>query len=419
MRIATKVSLLVFVGALVGSSLLAYFVYISVRSELEIVIGHQQAELGSEVMDKIDRLLFTYRIGIQNIGEEETLAQALSGSQRNHDIATRRMKELPFLTGPWDSLRVVDTHGRVVVSSREREEGEDLMQFPATKVAIDTALSGKVYYSDFLISKESNRPSILFSAPIRDQDLPDAPIIGVMVGHLAWPVVVEILSDVSSVSDFDLYTSDGRLVVSTDREELFNIDPEMAKAEEHQVAKFKIVAESDDEQERLTTLSRSEGYLSYKGNDWQLSIETPTEIAFAPARETARGIILIFLPIVSLAVALTIFYLNRYIIKPIIVLTGVADSIAKGDFKNRASVDSKDEVGMLANAVNTMADKIQESQKGLEKEVEEKTAELNKKLSELERLNVFMVDREVRMVELKKELSTLKEKSSSLKKTEV
>ena len=57
---------------------------------------------------------------------------------------------------------------------------------------------------------------------------------------------------------------------------------------------------------------------------------------------------------------------------------------------------------------------LEKLKSGLEKTVAEKTSELNGKVSELEKINEMMVDRELKMVELKKEIATLKGGNTSV-----
>jgi nitrate/nitrite-specific signal transduction histidine kinase len=114
---------------------------------------------------------------------------------------------------------------------------------------------------------------------------------------------------------------------------------------------------------------------------------------------------------------------------------------------SRVETESRDELGMLANSFNLMAENVREAHEALEKKVKERTAELEKsksgleemvilrtaelekskseleqmvldrteeiqgKLAELEKVNAVMVGRELKMLELKQEIEALKNKS--------
>ena len=73
--------------------------------------------------------------------------------------------------------------------------------------------------------------------------------------------------------------------------------------------------------------------------------------------------------------------------KPIMRLAQSATEIAEGNFAARVPVDSSDEVGMLSQSFNEMANQIQASHQTLENRVEERTRELAKAIDDLKRSN--------------------------------
>jgi len=101
--------------------------------------------------------------------------------------------------------------------------------------------------------------------------------------------------------------------------------------------------------------------------------------------------------------------LARSIIKPLALLTEMAKGFGKGDMSKRVHLPGNDELGIVADAFNEMADNIQQSHANLESQVQERTVELKKQLSDLEKMNMLMIDRELRMVELKKQNKELKD----------
>ena len=107
--------------------------------------------------------------------------------------------------------------------------------------------------------------------------------------------------------------------------------------------------------------------------------------------------------------------LARTLTLPIRLLLRSASKLQEGDFSQRVHFRSKDEVGTLGNAFNTLAEKLRGFYAGLEQAVKERTAELDQsqkeltvKLNDVERLNKVMVGRELKMIELKKEIEELK-----------
>jgi len=81
------------------------------------------------------------------------------------------------------------------------------------------------------------------------------------------------------------------------------------------------------------------------------------------------------------------FYASFSIVGPIQTLRDVVFNIGSGDFSKRANIRSKDEVGQLSQAINKMAEKLQDSYSGLEAKVAEKTKELSQTLLQSQKDN--------------------------------
>jgi HAMP domain-containing protein len=153
--------------------------------------------------------------------------------------------------------------------------------------------------------------------------------------------------------------------------------------------------------------------------------------------------------------------LNRVVLKNIRKLKQATTEIQKGNLNEEIKIDAKDEIGNLAEAFNKMTGELKKSKQvledynkkleaevkertkdleiteqklksvnfdledkvktrtaeleklksGLEETVVQRTADLNQKVTEVEKINKFMVDRELKMVELKRRISELEEKS--------
>ncbi len=105
-----------------------------------------------------------------------------------------------------------------------------------------------------------------------------------------------------------------------------------------------------------------------------------------------------------LTLTLTIYFLSEKIVKPIKILSKTIDSFASGNTSIRSDIKTDDEIGILSDNFNKMADKINEQivsieqySKNLEIMVEERTDELlkaldsikdkDKKLNQIEKIN--------------------------------
>jgi len=69
---------------------------------------------------------------------------------------------------------------------------------------------------------------------------------------------------------------------------------------------------------------------------------------------------------------LLIILLSRVIVKPISLMRDIAVELSRGDFSRRAQVNSRDEIGTLANAFNQMIDHLQKSIDDRDREIAER-----------------------------------------------
>jgi len=113
--------------------------------------------------------------------------------------------------------------------------------------------------------------------------------------------------------------------------------------------------------------------------DWTVFVEQPMEEAYAPlyAPLIRIGILLLLGLVLSLLASLA---LARYMVRPINLLREGAVAIAGGNLDQKIDVKSGDELQDLAEQFNNMAAKLKESYAGLERKVDERTAELKEAL---------------------------------------
>jgi len=126
-------------------------------------------------------------------------------------------------------------------------------------------------------------------------------------------------------------------------------------------------------------------------------------------------------------VLLIFYFVFRSIINPLRKMTFVCEEVKKGNLGVRIDIKSKTEIGELANMLNEMIEKLEETKFSweikiqartrelegltgkLEEQVKERTKELQNKVGELERFSRLAVGRELKMIELKEEIKKLKE----------
>jgi two-component system, NtrC family, sensor kinase len=114
---------------------------------------------------------------------------------------------------------------------------------------------------------------------------------------------------------------------------------------------------------------------------WRVFVEEPQSEVFAPMYDAILRTI--FLLIGGLVVSvLASLFLARRMVTPVRALQQGAERIGAGDLDGRIDVRTGDELEDLAARFNNMAAQLKESYAGLERKVDERTAELREALSQ-------------------------------------
>ena len=112
---------------------------------------------------------------------------------------------------------------------------------------------------------------------------------------------------------------------------------------------------------------------------WTMFVELPVEEAYASLYLALQRLAIVLAGASMFAVLAGIF-LARRMVGPIQALRAGAERIGGGDFAQRISIKTGDELEGLANQFNDMGARLQESYADLEKKVELRTAELSESL---------------------------------------
>lgn len=190
--------------------------------------------------------------------------------------------------------------------------------------------------------------------------------------------------------------------------ELFDLDPEDVNSEEY--FKITILGAGSPDLVEITnrmvaggnglvilTLDGVDTYLAFapiRSNGYSVGIVVPAaelQTAILSARNetqsriqsAARLAALILAGLLLVAVVISL-RLSQRITAPIAKLTETANSIVAGDLAAKAVEDSRDEIGTLAHAFNTMTSRLRETLAGLEQRVADRTSELTEANQQVE-----------------------------------
>ena len=378
----------------------SFLIFTSTRSILKKNISAQQTISAVETIDKIDRIFNNYLLTLQTMGEEEDLERFLGGEKNIQPEINRRMRELTFLTGPWDILFVVDRNGTIILSTRADEVGKSIKQEPVSNIAYEKALEGGTYYSGMVTSEDAGKPTVIFAAPIK-QESGKRIVEGVIIGNMSWPVISEALHTVSISAELDLYDAQS-VLIATNRDDpanLFTRDQTVENDRQRYRGKqnsFTTIGEhAGDTEPYLITHAPSLGFLSYKGNGWLLIAKAPTRVVFGPATSIALRTTAFMVLLIILMIGLVSFLFIKIFVRPVVAMTNTAAAIAKGDLTKRVVGLSNDEIGTLGNEFNVMTETLIKDAAQISSISEELRKELNKSKALMESIGdgVVAIDR--------------------------
>ena len=114
---------------------------------------------------------------------------------------------------------------------------------------------------------------------------------------------------------------------------------------------------------------------------WTMFVELPVKEAYASLYQALQRLAIVLLAASIFAVLAGIFLARRMVV-PIQALRAGAERIGSGDFGQRISIRTGDELEGLADQFNDMGARLQESYADLEQKVEQRTAELSQTLQQ-------------------------------------
>lgn len=388
-------------------------------SNMRTTVEAQQIEDARQAIDKIDRLLFERYMDVQEIaGEDQTAQFVLGEGGHNTDAIVQEINDASRTTGPWDKLEYVSSGGTIVGSNRKSDIGTKFTDsFAAPYLA--KALAGDNVYSDAVITPQKT-VTVVFASPVKDKEKVGAPVVGAVVAHFSWQVVQEIIDNIQYDGVNILNASGQELGSNHENPSHPNYfadykDSRQFKDTLSHATGSALLPDLENGASALVSYVHESGYLDYHGSGWVIFIQTPMNAIYSMVNASILPAVVLLLAIIIVGAAVLFWVVRSSFIFPLSRLSAAVSKISSGDLSTHIDFQTNDEVGLLGQAFNDMARKLQESRASLESKVEERTAQLTQKARELEKMNTLMVGREIKMVELKKELDALKAKSEEKK----
>lgn len=354
--------------ALLANGLFEVFFYYREHKAALIRVQHEQAEAAAAKIGQ-----FVKEIESQLGWTTQLPWSAASVEQRRFD-ALRLLRQVPAIT----ELAQVDATGkeRLRVSRLAMDaidSGIDLSADPK----FTEAVAHKVYYGPVYFRRDSEPYMTLALAGARK----DA---GVSIAEVNLKLIWDVVSQIKVGEHGHAYVvgPEGRLIAHPDISlVLRNTDmsglAQVRAAQAAGGAMPEALSESRNIQgQEVLTASAPIAPLH-----WTMFVELPVEEAYAALYAALQRLAIVLLAASIFAVLAGIF-LARRMVGPIQALRSGAERIGGGDFSQRISIGTGDELEGLANQFNDMGARLQESYADLENKVEQRTAELSESLQQ-------------------------------------
>src|SRR5438309_1255226 len=293
--------------------------------------------------------------------------------QRRFD-GLRLLRQVPAIT----ELAQLDSTGReqLKVSRLAMDVVASQGDFSAEPKFAE-AVAKKVYYGPVYFRRESEPYMTLALAGTRK----DA---GVSIAEVNLKLIWDVVSQIKVGEHGHAYVvgSQGRLIAHPD------ISLVLRNTDMSQLLQVQALRAGSP-----NTLSELQGTKNIQGQEvltasapiaplgWTMFVELPVEEAYASLYQALQRLAVVLLGASIFAVLAGIF-LARRMVGPIQALRAGAERIGGGDFAQRISIKTGDELAGLADQFNDMGARLQESYADLEKKVEVRTAELSESLEQ-------------------------------------
>jgi signal transduction histidine kinase len=292
--------------------------------------------------------------------------------QRRFD-ALRLLRQVPAIT----ELAQVDASGkeRLRVSRLAMDvidSGIDLSKDPK----FTEAVAHKVYYGPVYFRRESEPYMTLALAGTRK----DA---GVSIAEVNLKLIWDVVSQIKVGEHGRAYVVDaqGQLIAHPD------ISLVLRNTDMSKLVQVKAALAGEAMSDELQGAPNIQGKKVLTASApipplrWTMFVELPVEEAYASLYAALERLAIVLLAASIFAVLAGIF-LARRMVGPIQALRAGAARIGGGDFSQRISIKTGDELEGLADQFNDMGARLQESYTDLEKKVESRTAELSETLQQ-------------------------------------
>jgi len=335
------------------------------RDALEHAVGQQLGEVAHETLNELAAALAGERDDVRAWARQDVMRDVVIGDLDKR--ASRFLRSLVDGGAPFLDLLCIDRDGRVVAATDPRSLGQMLGERDWAR----TALQGEEFLSGPIPASDGAPPAVEIAVPIH---LPETgTVIGALLGRYDWQHVIALATRIRRTLaphglrvDVLLLDRSGTVIGESWRE-----DVDGQAEEELRAAGARIVQRFATSPRRgYVTEAQAAALVGFAGTDdpklgWTTLVIEPLAAAFAPVRDMERRLAVALAGVLLAALAVATF-LARRMSRPLRALMLATQDVAHGGEPRRpVEVRSRDEIGQLAAAFNTMTAELKCAQDDL------------------------------------------------------
>ena len=264
----------------------------------------------------------------------------------------------------FEEIALLDTVGVEMVNvSRHRNVGPtDLRNRADTPEYREVVSTRKTYFGGVHFDAQTSEPYMLIAKPI--SDLRTGLVVNVLVAEARLKRIWELIMDVHLGLGENVYIVDktGRVVAHR--------NPAVVLAGTRRDMPMRDGLGRGLEGSWAVIAHES---IDLGGQEFIVVAERLASNALSLAVNAVIMLVAVIAASLCVAVVLAVFAVRR-IVRPIQVLASTANAVRGGELDLRATVESSDEIGVLAQAFNDMTDRLSQSLEGLQEKIQELTS---------------------------------------------
>ncbi len=386
MSIKYKILLILLLLAFVTHTLITSVYYINSQKLVKKLATYHLVSMANVQQQRMNGFIANNIEKLKLITSRTQMRRSFASYQQNQNKAHIKLIKKILLDATEqaksiEDIWLLDTTGKVVVSG----QGHNLNRSYSNHHLFLNAK--KATSANLLLNeREGQIPTIIFSAPLYlEQQL-----LGVVAMQVNMERLFEFLRDYSGLGKtgevlMATESSQGNILFFTPLR--FEHFPQLFNRNSAIASLYKTEREESDDELLIANDYRNKTVYAISHFlpelDIVIIVKMDQDEVLSFNKELQQLIVyLIFFLILVVLIASVI--LAHKITRPVITITEVAVMISRGELKKRINEYSDDELGKLAQALNTMADRLINTNLMLEEKVIEKTAELQKANKKLE-----------------------------------